>query len=257
MNTHTLFDKRQKKPIVYRVAEYNEDYTVQQIDTFKFGKSSLRFITPNFISLNMNSHERALKNAKEIYQQLVKPKQKENQLFEFSEQETVLLYDYFEYIQTAIISITTAIEALTNALIPEDYILKEKDKGEDKELNKGEIERTKGTIVKLKKIIPDALSISSPTKLKSWTKFTQLIDLRNDLIHLKSFTLSPSAGDRHIVTALLDEKVFNKINAGSLFIGELARLVPFHNEYPILHNTEKLIPIKIEKWYGTFKKVEE
>lgn len=255
INDHSLFDKRQAKPKIYRVAEWKEDYTLQQIETFDFGKSTLKFITPNFVALSMSSHSKALKNAKKIYQELIKSKQSENKTIEFTAEENVQLYDYFEYIQTAIISITTAVEALTNALIPDDYIFEENKDSQIIKSNKTEIERTKSIIVKLKKIIPKALSIIPPTTLKSWTKFTQLIDLRNDLIHLKSFTLSPNAGSRHIITSLLDEKVFQKIDSGSRFIIELAQLIPFHYEYPVLHNKEKLVPIKIDKWSDVFKEI--
>ena len=60
MNNHSLFDKRQKKPRVYRVAEFGEDYTLQQIEKFEFGKSTLQFITPNFVALSMSSHFKSL-----------------------------------------------------------------------------------------------------------------------------------------------------------------------------------------------------
>ena len=176
---------------------------------------------------------------------------------EFNEHENIRLYDYFEYIQMAIISITTAVEALTNALIPDDFILEDIKDGQTIQMNKTEIERTKSIVVKLKKVIPKALSCGSPTRLKSWTKFTQLIDLRNDLIHLKSFTLSANSGDRHIIAALLNEKVFNKVNAASQFIIELEELISFHYEYPVLRNTEDLHPIKIEKWSEVFKVIEK
>lgn len=64
MDNHSIFDKRQKKPRVYRVAEWGEDYTLQEFETFDFGKSTLKFITPNFVALSMSSHAKALENAK-------------------------------------------------------------------------------------------------------------------------------------------------------------------------------------------------
>lgn len=48
---HKLYDKRQKKPVVYRVNEYNEDITMKEIVTMRLGKCKLRFDAPNFTSI--------------------------------------------------------------------------------------------------------------------------------------------------------------------------------------------------------------
>ena len=56
--THELYDKRLKKPLVYRVANINEDVTMQEIVTMKAGKCELRFDVPNFTSIFLGKSKR-------------------------------------------------------------------------------------------------------------------------------------------------------------------------------------------------------
>jgi len=44
---HKLYDKRQKKPVVYRVNEYNEDITMKEIVTMRLGKCKLHLCSIN------------------------------------------------------------------------------------------------------------------------------------------------------------------------------------------------------------------
>ena len=72
---HPVSDKRQKKPMVYKVLDLNEDITIVLIETYKNGKGEIRFNSPNLTSLFMSASDKALTSAKEIYNQLIKPKQ--------------------------------------------------------------------------------------------------------------------------------------------------------------------------------------
>src|SRR5690606_6291552 len=110
--------------------------------------------------------------------------------FHFSPDETVSLFDYLEHIQTAIITLYSAIESLINILIPDDFILEERNNKGIKEMwDKSAIERWKSTSEKLKVIIPKALTITNPTSYKCWSKFCEFEALRNDIVHIKSHSL--------------------------------------------------------------------
>lgn len=237
--------------MVYKVLDLNEDITIVLIETYKNGKGEIRFNSPNLTSLFMSASDKALTSAKEIYNQLIKPKQSIRERLVFTEIETGQLYDYLEYIQTAIITLYTAIESLANVLIPDDYMFTEEKNEKTIVWNKEKIERSKSTQEKIKKIIPDALKIISPTTLRCWTRFTEFEKLRNEIVHIKTSSLTNKEADKKIISKLINDSVFNKMNAGRELIKELAELIPHHYEYPILRNTETLIPIEVRTWSDT------
>src|SRR5690606_6116044 len=184
---HPLIDKRQKKHRVIRVTSTNEDITIQQIEKYKYGKAELQFVTPNFVSLFINAYHREFDIASSIYQEVIKPKQSEHFRFQISENDTVRMYDYFEHIQAAVVMIYSAVECLTNVLIPDEFTISETNKeGTNIIRDKSYIERNYSTEYKLKKIIPKALNIQNPSTFKCWSKFTELAKIRNNIIHMKS-----------------------------------------------------------------------
>ncbi|RKR81888.1 hypothetical protein BDD43_2049 [Mucilaginibacter gracilis] len=148
--THELYDKRLKKPVVYRVVDLNEDITMQEIVTLKVGKCELRFDTPNFTSIFFNKSEKELLKAKEIYKTLINPKLSKRERFVLSKEDTVILFDYLEHVQSAITIAFTAVECLANDLLPDNFVYEEKRKGEEtRQYDRKEIERWISTIDKL------------------------------------------------------------------------------------------------------------
>lgn len=247
--THELFDKRLKKPIVYRDKEFGEDVTMQEIVTLKIGKSIVRFDVPNFTSLFLSKAEKELSQAKEIYQKLIFHKVKQRERFVFSKEENVSLFDYLEHIKAAITTSFTAVECLVNDLVPDNFVYKEKRKGlEDRLYDKKEIERWISTVHKVALVIPQAMSISSPNTYNFWPKFSKLKDLRNDIIHFRSLLPIEQVEKERILSLLLDNSVFGKVNSAFDLIKKIQMEIPPHAKMPILKNTETIDPIEISNW---------
>jgi len=144
--------------------------------------------------------------------------------------------------------VCSSVESLTNALIPDDFVFEEKVKDKINTLNKAEIEKSKSTIDKLKFIVPQALKIKSPSTFKCWSKFTDLVKLRNDIIHTKTTTVEQRKEKNGIINLLINTKIFGQINSAFELLKELKKLIPTHAEYPIIYNTEPLETITINSW---------
>ncbi|KLT66463.1 hypothetical protein [Pedobacter sp. BMA] len=196
----------------------------------------------------MSSSDKHLARAKLLYSEIILPKIRIRKRLVLSNIETVRMYDYFEEIQAAVIIIYSAVESLSNSLIPEDFNIQETKNGMNVNVDKQQIERNKSTSEKLKDIIPAAYKISSPTKFKCWGRFKELEKLRNDIIHLKGTSIQNKIQTKHILAQILDDTIFAKIKAVNDLIKELAKLLPYHIEYPILYNSEPIVPKKINSW---------
>lgn len=107
--------------------------------------------------------------------------------FKISDKDLPRLYNYFESIQTAIISMYTAIESFANICIPHDYVYEKNNaKGIKESYSKELIERYIPTSEKIDKILPSILNCDSPKGSKLWQDFKSLESLRNDIIHPKT-----------------------------------------------------------------------
>lgn len=256
---HNLFDKRVKKPIVYRVGDLGEDVTMQEIVTFRVGKCRLRFDTPNFISIFLSSSTKELKSAEKIYNSLILPKLVKRERFDLSKQETVLLYDYLEHIQTSIIMAYTSVESLANDLIPIGFTYDERlSNGEIKKWQRADIVRWMSTTDKVSIILPLALNIISPKKNTFWPRFTKLRDLRNEIIHYSSELPADVKENERILSLLLNESVFGKINSASELIKKIYAEIPPSPVMPILNNSEEIIPNAALTWESLgLKKIDE
>ena len=251
MNTinHELFDKRLRKPLVYRLQEENEDITLQRIVNFKVGKAHIRFFEPNYASVFISSAEKALGQAKDAYNTLIRPRLSSREAFTLSPAETVGLFDYLEAIQSAIVMAFTAVECLANDLIPESYIYNERQKnGGIKTYSRDEIIRWISTMDKLALIIPQALQITSPNSYTFWPKFTKLKDIRNDIIHFRSLSPIQQKENDRILSLLLNEAIFGKVNSAFELIKRINTELPPDSRMPVLKNSETLIPVEIPTW---------
>ena len=114
----------------------------------------------------------------------------------------------------------TAIEALVNSAIPEDYIYRnERQDGRNTEIyDKGQIDRYITVDVKLSEILPDILKVDSPKGNKQWQEYVWLRNTRNRLIHLKTSDLKDSKDSnaenalKSVWSLLFDPKVLKAPN---------------------------------------------
>lgn len=246
---HKLYDKRLKKPVVYRVKEYNEDITMKEIINMRIGKCKLRFDVPNFTSLFLSKSTSELDKAKEIYKVLIRPKLSTRNLYELSKSDNISLFDYLEHVQSAIVMAYTAVECLINDLLPDNFVYITKRKGESpKQYDRKEIERWISTIDKVALVLPQALGIVSPKTYKFWPKFTKLKILRNDIIHFSNLMPIEQKENERIISLLLSDSVFGKVTSAYDLINKIQNDLPPHYKMPILKNTEEIVPIKTDTW---------
>jgi hypothetical protein len=234
-----LFDRRQRKPQYFLNAKkklmkvsHGENHTVTG--------NELNFYKPNIIGLFVNMSDKQLHIARELYLIIKKMKPMSQQKPILSRADTKIVYDYLEAIQTSIMSIYSAVEAMANAVIPSEYEYNYKDnKGVIHVYNHTAIERWQKTKDKLKLIIPKALNIPSPATYKSWSKFLELEDLRNEIIHNKTSTHLGQVDPKFegetsgIIRELLSPSVFDKVRAAKDLIQSLNTACGNHPELPL------------------------
>lgn len=252
-----FFDIRMMRPTAVRDKKSNLTYTLQQGESFDLGGKKIFFTKPNNISLFVSIAHKEKELAKKIYDDFIKIKLKEKSPVEFKGDENTKLYDYFERIQTAIISIYTAVEALSNVAIPRDFKLEKINNKKVKEIwDKDNIERWLTTSEKLADIVPDILKIESPKKIKIWSYFKRLEEIRNDIIHQKT-TEDPSKVDTLFLRKLLDKDIFLITDSGFALIQYFCLKDKTHSFFPFGFGDIEVKPIEVEDFGEHFALVED
>lgn len=154
---------------------------------------------PNIISSYLNISDAALKRAKNISNQLLEGKviyNKGGNFFEFEDRDSIYkLFDYFEETMTSIVFSYTAVEAVCNNLLPNDFEVEIEKNGKTIKIDKNYIEKKFVVSEKIKKFILNYYEVTIDfNKVNFWIDFTTLEFYRNELVHLKS--------DRHIINSL-------------------------------------------------------
>jgi len=254
---YNIFDLRLMRPIAVKDKKNQMVYTLQQSQSFEIENKKIYFYKPNNISLFVNIAHRELKEAKKLYNEFVKIKLKENSPVEFKEEENSKLYDYFERIQLAVISIYTAIEALANVAIPRDFELEKINNKKVKEIwTKDNIERWLTTSEKLGDIVPEILKIESPKKIKLWAFFKKLEEIRNDIIHQKS-TDDPNKVDTLFLRKLLKSDVFKITESGFAIIQYFCEKDKTHSFFPFGFGDVQIKPVELENFESHFELIED
>jgi len=138
------------------------------IGSLKFPK--IMFPAPNPIEFYLFSTLKSLENIRKLEPVVQKDHSQVN----------LLLLEEFHFCIFAV----SAIEAFLNQIIPVDF----RYKGKDKYTSKADIEKHWSIEEKFKKAIPQLTGISIAGDAKKWSILTSLIELRHDLIHLKTLT---------------------------------------------------------------------
>ncbi|MCX2492634.1 hypothetical protein OQX63_04070 [Pedobacter sp. PF22-3] len=246
--THHISDKRKVKLVIYEIQDVNEDVSMQEIVQFKIGKAKIKFDTPNSTALYLNASERELKSAKLLHKSLLEPKLQTRESYDFSDEDSSKLYDYFEHIKMSIIMAYTAVECLCNALIPRNYSYTEQGKDGVRLWDYKEIQRWKSTTQKLRQILPKALNMKDPGQFKSYSTFCKLETVRNEVIHTRSIIPKDIKIDYRLDYQLLQPKIFNVISSAKSLIKELHGALPYTREMPMLYETEDIDKIKVKSW---------
>lgn len=177
-----------------RYFEKDGKLSKMQTDLFTYvlgEKKGLVFISkPNMIAIYLNIADKAIMNAKEIYETKLIPNlvfnDKRNE-FEISmDKVDTVVFDFIEKIIEALVFYYTSVEAFTNSLIPADFKFKAIVNGEVKDVECEWVQKNLKLEEKIKKIIPEIWAFSlDANNLPYWKDFTDIEKFRNELIHLK------------------------------------------------------------------------
>ena len=226
-------DPRMMRPISVIDRKTNSSHLLQPIEEIKYGKNEITFFKPNIVSLFVSIAHRELENAKSIYYESISSKIKNGEKIDFNKDEHRWLFNYFEKIQMAIVAIYTAVEAFANIAIPNDYKIEKRNIKKIIEIwEKHDIERWISTSEKISDILPSILNIVSPKKLKIWSYFKTLEEIRNDIIHPKTSDDSKKI-NMGFLSKLLNDNVFKIVESGFGTIQYFCQQDKLHPFFPL------------------------
>lgn len=201
-------DIRVKKPhVVFHEDNSNRKIVLSNNWVLESDKLETMMDRPNDVSIYSHISFNHLEIAKSFHKKEIIPRQKSGFGAEtLTKQSIKEYYDYFETIITAVIFAYTAIESFANNCIPSTYVYTYIDKvGTEIKRNKEQIEKQASLRDKLKIVIPEILNCEDPTTQKWWAKFTELENLRDEIIHSKE----SKSEDRY--SKLLSTSIISKI----------------------------------------------
>ncbi len=240
--------KRTKKIIQFSIDKDDKVYVINHRQSYKFGKTELVVPTPNIAGIFLNLSEKEAALARNIYAKTLQPILRKSGITEFDEQLAGCFYEYIEHIQTAVITLYTAIESIVNSLIPDDYLYHEEKNNGNLLMDKPFIERNKTTDFKFSVIIPDALKVASPKKSKHWSNFKKLENIRNSIIHLKADALTEYSQDKNLIFNLLKPSIFKILKSTQALLVEIAENCHDSFDMPALTNKEHTLKLIFQDW---------
>jgi len=200
--TVSLRDVRSVKP--FGVDDDDQISFFLSLVELKSDEKKYVLIMPNLIALYLNNTKRNITAGIRLLKEVLKKYQ--DNVNELEDDDIKKIYDYFEYIETAIVSIYMAVESFANTCIPEDYKYhKLKSNGVEEIYDKSTIEKNIPTSEKLTEILPAILKIESPSQKYFWSSFKEIEKLRNRIVHCKENASSDLLQD------LLNNKNINRL----------------------------------------------
>lgn len=252
-NNPSANDIRAMRPIMIKEAASNHVVTLQQSEVMDIGGCEFTFYSPNNVSIFVNISKRELNISRRMYKEIIEKNIKKKEV-DIKERELSALYNYFEHIQTCIICVYTAIEALANIAIPNEYEYKTiNTKGVSESWNKETIERWFQTSEKYTKILPEILNIEDPKKQIFWSKFKELESIRNEIIHQKTSLKKPTDVDSKYLNTLLQPHIFETINAGFELITYICNSDQSHTYFPLGFGPAQIKIKELEDFSKDFK----
>jgi hypothetical protein len=250
-------DVRIMRPIVVRELSTNRGITIQQIDSATVDGCEISYPSPNNVALFASIAKKELQQARNIYASVIGKQIKGKKRLEISTADVPRLYNYFESIQSSVISIYTALESFANIAIPRDYIYTFKNnKGVTESWDKNAIERWQKTSDKLSILLPDILKCESPKSIAEWSSFKELETIRNDIIHQKTLNYKDQDQvDSHFIKKLLTPRIFEVVESGFSLISFFCQKNTSHNYFPLGFGEAKVEPLELENFEDQFELV--
>lgn len=256
-NEVQIVDIRMQRPIIARIEEKSLNLTLQMSDKAVLSGATVSFFTPNNVSLFLSSAKKELAKSNSIYKSLFgKLNKSKHKRFKISNKDLPRLYNYFESIQMAIVSMYTAIESFANICIPHDYVYeKNNPKGVKESYSKELIERYIATSEKIDRILPLILKCDSPKGTKLWQDFKELECLRNDIIHPKTTKKNrETKEDSSFLCTLLADDFIKKVTSGFELVSYFCKQDTSHSLFPMGFGEINLKPVPINR--EDFEKVD-
>lgn len=142
-------------------------------------------IMPNLIALSLSNFKRNIGKGLSLLKALKKKHNQSTNKLD-NDDDLINVYDCFEYIEIAIVSLYMAVESFANTCIPDSYKYhKQKNNGVEEIYDKSAIEKHIATSEKLTEILPDILKLENPNQRPFWSGFKEIENLRNRIIHCK------------------------------------------------------------------------
>lgn len=189
---YDLFDLRISKPVCSKSQNGEGSMVMQEMDSVKFKNKDFHYFLPNNIGVLLSISEKSLQEARKIFNNQLGKEKTEFAIGTKKKliNDSKIVCDYIEKVQTSIVFSYTALEAFCNLSIPEDYeflTLNENKKIQEK-YDKTAIERWVSLKIKLLKILPEIYQTKEISIQKFWNRFILLEKYRHDIIHQKSIT---------------------------------------------------------------------
>jgi len=253
-NWHCV-DIREARLLRIRSKSDNKIYSLAHGENTVIKDKTIFYTTPNNIALSMNIMKKSFKRSFAMYNKLISSKK--DKKIDFKDSERFELFDLFEELQTSIIFGYVAVEAFTNAAIPEDFTFKKiNEKGIEETWSKENIERWMQTSEKISKILPEILK-STDIKLELfWTNFKDLEKIRNKIIHQKTINKGTEL-NQSLYKDMLSPTIFQTIKSSIKVIDFFYNLNNAHPYFPLGMGIAKFQVSEVENISEHFKAVED
>lgn len=178
----------------------------RSIEEVNIKRNTVRFITPSMVALQINIANEALREVKSLDNKIQNLYSKQNiddgSLNNLLIEHTIEIYNFIEHTQKAIIFSFTALETFINLSIPNDFIWQKTTSKKTEVYNKEQIERYVSWKEKIDLVVTYIYEVPQIKKMSFWSDLTELLNIRNRLIHIKS------SDDTEVLTELLNKNIF-------------------------------------------------
>lgn len=249
-------DIRMVRPISIKDKKTGRILTLSSVEIAKVNRKTFEFVPPNNIALLLNISKRELELAQDLYNKKILKYFGNNSKCKYEKEKLSELYDYFEHIQTSLIFSYTAVEALCNVAIPDNYEFEIiNSKGVKETWNKNAIERYLKTSDKLKQHLPNILDVPPPSEESFWSRFDNLEKIRNNLIHQK--TKDNKDEKSAYQEEFLKETIFDIIYSGFELVEYFCNANTKYTFFPMGISNSDIEIVEVDDISNNFKKYEE
>lgn len=250
-----VLDVRCARPIMVVDKSIETTIILQQQEAVFVDGCEINFHSPNNVAIFASIAKKELQQAKSIYTSVLGKDLNKKRRIEISDQDLPRLYNYLECMQSSIIAIYTALESFANIAIPKAYTYTSKNsKGVTETWDKAAIERWQKTSDKVAIFLPEILKCESPKSLSDWSRFKELEEIRNDIIHQKTVLKNgKDSADNIFLKKLMHKSIFDIIESGFSLIRFFCAKDEFHAFFPMGFGGVQIKPLEMEKFSDQFE----